>query len=482
MRILSPLFVLVVAAALAAPAHAGGPGLELGVAEDAVRGSTLVETRAQLALVRLAGFTAVRVTSKWAPGQVAPTPGELAVLRNVAAGAALSGVKVYVAVFAAGSATTPLTPEAQDQLAATVAAIVRDVPSLDDVVIGNEPNLNRFWLPQFGPDGVNASAPAYLGLLARAYDAVEAVDPGARVWGGATAARGSDRPDGQRPTTSPTAFVRALGTAYRASGRTAPVMDGYVHHPYPDSSEQSPAVAHPTTTTIGVADYDKLVALLAEAFDGTAQPGSSLPILYGELGIESRIPPGKAPLYSGKEPTTTRPVDERKQAASYETAIRLSFCQPNVRGLLLFHARDEPALAAWQSGIYYADGTPKASFYGVRDAVRRVRGGSIARCPGLALPIRLTDVRFPTSDTFARGDRVVRFRCDLDCAWEVRALRADGAVAATTRGWGLAGERATASLGRRRFGGQPIRLELRALHPVNPGPPRVRRSVELRAD
>ena len=36
----------------------------------------------------------------------------------------------------------------------------------------------------------------------------------------------------------------------------------------------------PKSTTIALADYDKLVALLRTAFDGTAQQGSTLPILY----------------------------------------------------------------------------------------------------------------------------------------------------------------------------------------------------------
>ena len=26
---------------------------------------------------------------------------------------------------------------------------MRDVPEIRDVIVGNEPNLNRFWMPQF---------------------------------------------------------------------------------------------------------------------------------------------------------------------------------------------------------------------------------------------------------------------------------------------------------------------------------------------
>ena len=84
---------------------------------------------------------------------------------------------------------------------------------------------------------------------------------------------------------------------------------------------------------------------LAEAFDGTAQPGSTLPIYYGEFGVESLPPEAKRSLYEGEEPTTTKPVNERTQAAYYRGA-RLAFCQTNVKGLLLFLNVDDPDLPA----------------------------------------------------------------------------------------------------------------------------------------
>jgi hypothetical protein len=400
--------------AFALPAYGGGPTMTLGAAEDAVRAPDLVTAKTKMAQLRLAGFTAVRVTSNWVPGLVAPTRNELNVLQNIEAAARLSGVKVYISVYNPGSRTTPLDPIDQEQFAQYAAALARAIPSVDDIIVGNEPNLNRFWLPQFGPDGSNASAPAYVSLLARTYDALKAVDPGVRVWGGALAPRGGDRPGGARPTSSPTAFIQAMGAAYRASGRTLPVMDGLAIHPYPDNSSQSPGFPHPRSTSIGLADYDKLVALLGTSFDGTAQPGSTLPILYDEFGIETAVPDGKRSLYSGNEPTTTKPVDENKQAAAYDLGLRLAFCQPNVAGILLFHSEDESALPSWQSGVYYADGTPKASLAAVRDSLDRARGGSIAQCNGLALDVGLRNVRFPGQAEFLRGKRNVRFRCTLD--------------------------------------------------------------------
>jgi hypothetical protein len=468
------------ASLLAGPARSAGPAMTLGVAEDAVRAPDLPTAQAKMAQLRLAGFTAVRVTSNWLPGLVAPTADELRELRNVEIAARLNGVKVYVSVYNPGQKTTPLDPVAQSQFAQYAAAIAVDLPSVDDIIVGNEPNLNRFWLPQFAEDGSNASAPAYLSLLAQTYDAIKAADPTVTVWGGALAPRGSDRPGGIRPTSSPTAFIQAMGAAYRSSGRATPVMDGLAIHPYPDNSSQSPDFPHPRSTSIGLADYGKLVGLLGQAFDGTAQPGSTLPILYDEFGIESTIPAGKRSLYTGTEPATTKPVDERQQAASYDLGLRLAFCQPTVAGILLFHSQDEQALLSWQSGVYYADGTPKSSFWPVRDSLARVRGGSIAHCDGMALDVRPVGVRFPGQAGFRRGVRTVRFRCPLDCEWTLDAVRTSGTVAASARGWSSAG-RVVASLGRARLGSAPVRLRLTVVHPVNPGTPASVTSGVLRA-
>ena len=60
-----------------------------------------------------------------------------------------------------GSRTTPLTSDDRAQFAAFAAAVATRVAPRY-LIVGNEPNINRFWLPQFNPDGSNAAAPAYL--------------------------------------------------------------------------------------------------------------------------------------------------------------------------------------------------------------------------------------------------------------------------------------------------------------------------------
>ena len=55
----------------------------------------------------------------------------------------------------------------------------------------------------------------------------------------------------------------------------------------------------------------------------------------------------------------------------------MAYCQKNVIGLLMFHVSDEPDLVAWQSGMFYADDTPKASLHAVHDAAMAARGFSV---------------------------------------------------------------------------------------------------------
>jgi len=472
---------LATVASLVAPGIAtAGPGMVVGAVEDDARASSLVQAETQMALLRVSGFRAVRITSYWTPGHEKPTDNEIRVLENVAAAAERNGVRLYVTVMSPGAATTPLTDEARSEFSSYAAAIARSA-GVRHLVIGNEPNLNRFWLPQFGLDGTSAAPAAYLQLLEETYDALKAVSGSVRVYGGTVSPRGTDRPNGIRPTHSPTTFIQGLGVAYRASGRLLPVMDAFVIHPYGDNSSQPPTFAHPKNSTISIADYGKLVALLGQAFDGTAQRGSELPILYGEYGVESEIPESKAALYTGNEPSTTRPVPEATQAAYYQQALELAFCQPTVESMLLFLARDERARPTWQSGVYYVDGTAKSSLAKVTGALDRAAGGSIARCAGYKLEVQPTFVRFSGRIAARQGAFQARFRCSLDCVYRVRVENvATGRTKLSRRGRAVMGELTEVDLGPRRLAAGTYRYTLQLQHPVNPAPPTFRYGAPFR--
>ena len=454
--------------------------MTLGASEDAVRSPDLVKSKSTMSLLHLAGFRAVRVSSVWLGGQTAPSKTELTALKNVAAAANLSGVRVYLAVYNAGAKTTPIAAESREQFVQYTAAIVKAIPTVRDVIVGNEPNGNRFWQPQYEFDGFDAAAPAYLRLLTQTYDALKELSADVRVYGGALAPRGTDVP-GSNGTHSPTTFLSDLGRAYRASGRKKPIMDALSLHPYGQDSSTSPDDLHPLAGTIGLADYGKLVSALGAAFDGTAQPGSRLPILYDDFGVESKLPTSKAKLYSGSEPATTRPVDETTQAAFYRRALELAFCQPTVTGLLLRHAKDEEPLAGSQSGLLYADGTPKTSLAAVKSALIATRGGSVARCPGMALPVRLRLVRFPFGSGLRKPALSFRIRCELDCVYRARLVRvANGATTLAAGGRSAAGAEVRTFLPKRKVAPGRYRLVLTLSHPVNPGVPLVRESAPFR--
>jgi hypothetical protein len=331
------------------------PRLEVGAVEDAAKGGRPV---AELQRTADSGFRAVVFSSLWARGETAPSPAEQHALLAASTAAKAAGVEPIVAVYQLSS-QTPLSAADQAGFAAYTAALVRALPDVGRVIVGNEPNLNLFWLPQYDANGGDTAAASFEQLLAATYDAAKAARPKVEVIAAGLSPRGSDDPANSRQTHSPTRFILDLGAAYRASGRNRPIMDAFSIHPYGESSRIPPTLTHPHTTSIGIADYRKLVGLLGRAFDGTGQHGRTLPIVYGEYGVETTIPPSKAHLYTGHEVVPT--VDDQTQTADYTTAIRLAACQPTVELLLLFHVEDEPRLEGLQSGVRYADGSPKSS-------------------------------------------------------------------------------------------------------------------------
>jgi hypothetical protein len=369
-------FACLVAALAATPAAGGSVTMYMGAAEDEGRNADPLVAASKLELARDAGFEAIRVTAIWTPGLTSLPPDQLEALRSIAAAADFNGIKIVATIMPFGSSVTPLTATARREFASFAADVVEST-TIREVIIGNEPNLNRYWLPQFGPNGQNVAAPAYVALLAQAYDAIKEVDPTTFVLGGSVSPRGSDRPDLSRHTHSPTAFIMDMGAAYRASGRQQPIMDGFSFHPYGESSSTPPDFLHPRSTSIGLGDYPKLVSLLGRAFNGTRQLGSRLPIVDDEYGIDSVIPAPKTGFYHGREPTTTKPVSEGMQAQRYRQALLMAACQPTVRGFLIFHVTDERDYNRWQSGLYYADGTPKTSLPLVKATIDEVRAGEV---------------------------------------------------------------------------------------------------------
>jgi len=114
-----------------------------------------------------AGFDAVLVSSMWRPGQTALSAQDRLTLGNVVKAADDLHMRVCVFVWHGLSGSTPRTERARRNFAAYAAALAKRFPQIRDVVVGNEPNLNTFWMPQFGAGGKDVAAAGYLELLAR---------------------------------------------------------------------------------------------------------------------------------------------------------------------------------------------------------------------------------------------------------------------------------------------------------------------------
>jgi len=356
-----------------------GHKLIVGTLDDSFKQPTAAAAERAAKLSADAGFNAVLLSSMWTPGATAPSATETQLLRNAIGAAAKHNLKPFVFVWSGLSGNTPRTAAARSQFAAYAAALARAFPQVRSIVVGNEPNLNTFWMPQYGPGGSDAAAAGYYDLLARTYEALSRVSPRPQVIGGGLAPRGSDRPGGKRDTHSPTRFIQDLGAAHRRSGGPLP-MDALAMHPYMRTSKFPPSETHAASTTITIGDYSKLMAVLAKAFGGSSR---SLPVYYTEFGVQTQVPQDHSKAYANLEsPAAVDAVDTGTQARYYREALQLAACQPNVRGLLILHTFDEPNLAGWQSGLYYADQTPKDSLGDFRDAAEAARKGTLTRCFG----------------------------------------------------------------------------------------------------
>jgi hypothetical protein len=438
-----PISILAVAVATgalcAAVAQARSP-LQIGAVVPELTVRNLVGTTIEA--MTTSGLDNVgRVTLTWKRGQRQLDPGLLDDTRYAVQQAAASGIDIYLTLYPDGPNDTPRTPAARTMFANWAASIAARIPELRHVIIGNEPNINRFWLPQFDRSGRDVSAPAYVRLLARTYDAIKAVSPSMEFVGGTLSHMGINRPGSGRDTIAPQRFILDMGRAYRESKRTRPIMDAFAFHPYMEHANLPPTYKHYSPRIMTIADYGRVVSLLRRAFDGTAQPGSKIPIVYAEFGVEARIPETLASLYTGVEPSTTRPVLEATQARFYAKAMQMAACQPTVRTFFVFRLIDEQALGGWQSGLYYVNMTPKTSLDAVEAAARRLEEQPPTGCRTLLAPkphVSFFPVRRPT----ARAPFVspISLFPDADSRYEVRLTKGSSLVALAT-GRAVAGVR-----------------------------------------
>lgn len=389
-----PVLICLLAGGIGAAGAGGGTRavpttITFGVTEDAPKYSADGGDFDFRAMTDL-GMTEARVIVFWdenTPAKILEQP----FVDRMMPVAALHGIRIVLAIQPIHALAFATDTRAR---IAAFAAYVRQValryPQVTEYVIGNEPNVRRFFQPQHAVGGAILSAGVYEQVDAAAYDALKGIDPAIRVDGLTISPRGNDQGVGVgAESVSPVRFIAALGDAYRKSGRRKPLMDFVDMHAY------APVNTLPLTQPrlwpqAGAADLDRLKQAWWDAFHGTAQPlfqetgDPSTPgtayvkFRIDESGTQVKIDPTKVDptLYSGRENVPL--VDEATQAKYYADVIKLVKCDPTVETLDFFHLIDEPLLLGFQSGLLRVDGSRRPSYDAVKKAI-----AAAGTCPAL---------------------------------------------------------------------------------------------------
>ena len=428
-RLLIPL-----AAILAAIAAAGGASadalLRVGVADDWPAyhpcGDVWWASASDI------GLDELRLTVQWNGTPAIVNEGGL---QTAVACAQLSGVRPVLAIYPKWPTMIGSDATAQRAFAQFVALVGQTFPQVDDFVVGNEPNVNRFWQPQFR-HGADAAATDYEHTLARSYDALKLVRPDASVWGPAISSRGNDSPSASsNPGHSPVRFIEELGAAYRASHRTRPLFDQFDMHPYPRVQDTDSYAMPFRWPQAGAANLDRIKQALWDAFHGTAQPvpaeqpsgaapaAGTLPIDLDEAGSQTTIADADAAAYTDG-PESIAPITPGQQAAFYRQLVQIAACDPDVQSLMFFPLIDDPDLGhGFQSGVMYADLGHKQSYDALKQALAAPGGlctsGLVARWRHTTQVVGAT-ASFVVRRT-ATGGRILRFRVTAGEAATYRA-------------------------------------------------------------
>jgi hypothetical protein len=425
MRVLSTL-IAAACAALVLAAGAGGAaaaeeqpdGVVFGVSDD--RGKYDDDGGEWFfSELRQTGLTANKMTVNWDPAYPLEIR-EKAFLDRSIPWATAQGIHLSFGIHIGKARAITSSPRAIDQFIEWLQLVARTYPQVTEFVVGNEPNLTRFWQPQFDRRGRGLSGIAFAGFLARSYDALKAVNPEITVVGVGLSPRGNDMPRAKsNVSTSPVKFIRDLGIGYRRLKRDKPMMDVFGFHPYPARDRDSLAKGY-RWPNAGVANLSRIKQAVWDAFHGTAQPTFAegpiaerprplevpppgepidpipipipipipeppapdppappvppveepvepLTFKLDEVGWQVAIPSASRRAYFGRE--SVRPTTERSQAQIYDRLVRSIACDPSVRSLLFFGLIDEPNLDRWQAGLVRADKSRRPAWATVRAAL-----------------------------------------------------------------------------------------------------------------
>ncbi len=307
--------------------------------------------------------------------------------------ARLNNITPVLAIYPARPSAIGSDDGAQQSFAGFTALVAQAFPSVTNFIVGNEPNVNRFWQPQY-TNGQDAAAKDYEHTLAYAYDKIKVARPDSVIWGPAISSRGNDNATAaSNPSHSPVWFIADMAAAYKASGRTKPIFDAFNMHPYPPIQDTDPFSKPFQWPQAGAANLDRIKQALWDGFNGTAQPipaeqtggrqaqsarfgDAGLPIELDEVGEQTNVlQTSHAGAYTQDGAENITPIDEATQAQHYTDLAEMAACDPDVQSLLYFPLIDNtPIAAGFQSGQLYADLAHKQSYSAMKQKIASAHG------------------------------------------------------------------------------------------------------------
>jgi hypothetical protein len=370
------------------------------------------------------GMTENRIAVFWDPANPT-TIVDQAFLDRAIPQAMRRGIDVIFAIYPLKARGLVDTPNGVQLFAAYAAKVAERYPYVRKIICLNEGNQPRFHQPQFDDAGNGISGFVQEEAMAACYDSLKNVDPGIDVIAFGLSPRGNDDFDAvSNVSHSPIRFLKEIGEAYRASGRTKPIADDVSIHCYPNLNTDAPSVGY-AWPKVGCVNLDRFKQAWWDAFNETAQPlfretgqseGAFVRIFIDEVGYQARIAPEKTGLYSGAENVPV--IDEATQGSYYAQLIALMACDPNVALLNFFHAVDETSLPAWQSGVVLPDGTRRASFATVKEAILANQ-----QCRGAVAQWRHTERLVGATASFKTLPRSFVVRAGEAFTYEVKITR-----------------------------------------------------------
>ena len=337
-----------------------------------------VEIRAGNRKRRRVGVKAIVLSSVGgAPERVAERLQETYRLRNAIDSADAAGILPIVAIYSFRRRHAAQCRRPRQPFASYAAALVRSIPELRYVSLGNEPNSNLFWMPPVRPRRNRRRGKQLLVRAAR--DRGIGPSRGSRRRSRCSAARWP-----RAAMTDRTGFARR--TRRRGSSRTSARLSAgagsrslpsicFSIHPYPANSSIPPTAADPRL------DRDRDCRLL-----------ETRPIAQGSIrkAAADRLRRVRDPDPRSRGPSSTStpgfvpPRSGRSVSAARLTTTSRRFtwlpAQPLVKMLIFFHVTDESDFTGLQTGLYYPNGTPKRSLARVAASAQSAENGQGYRC------------------------------------------------------------------------------------------------------